>query len=330
MEGDFCFDDYIRTWSPSPPPQDSQVGLHNSSANPDEDHPTSQATDPQVGLHNSSANPDEDHPTSQATDPQPPISQAADPQVGLHGDYVDSAQGLPITQATDSQPPTSQAADPQVGLHGGYVDSAQGLYITQATDPQPTISQANNPQPPISQATNPQVGPHNSSANLAQNPPITAVIAGLHQAWLARYRSHESEFRRAHNSRERAFICASRRTGRDISIRMQSARNASKCHYFNTGRWFKFNEDDVRNCRDFNTTFELPGYWDEEIQPPTTWNSTWPPPKYATDWDMKPALPPPIPYEGFQKTQVKPENVVLAVRGGNPRPTGPPPGYEFG
>ncbi|EFE37378.1 hypothetical protein TRV_07964 [Trichophyton verrucosum HKI 0517] len=293
MEGEFRFEDYIRTWSPSPPPQDSQVGLHNSSANPDEGHPT-----------------------SQATDPQPPTSQAADPQVGLHGYCVDSAQGLPITQATNPQPHISQATDPQ-------------LPISQATNPQPSIIQATNPQPPISQATNPQVGPHNSSANSAQGPPITAVIAGIHQGWMARYRSHESEFRRAHNSRERAFICASRRTGRDISIRMQSARNASKCHYFNTGRWFKFNEDDVRNCRDFDITFELPAYWDEEIQPPTTWNSTWPPPKYATDWDMKPTLPPPIPLEAFQKMQVNAENVVLAVRGGNPRPTGPPPGYEF-
>ncbi|KMQ41326.1 hypothetical protein HL42_7984 [Trichophyton rubrum] len=110
---------------------------------------------------------------------------------------------------------------------------------------------------------------------------------------------------------------------------MESARNASKCHYFNTGCWLKFNEDDVRNCRDYENTFELPDYWNEEILPPTTWKSTWPAPKYATGWYTQPTLPPPIPKANFQKLKVEDDAVLPVVLSGTPCPTGPPPGYEF-
>ncbi|KAM5452792.1 hypothetical protein MaudCBS49596_003098 [Microsporum audouinii] len=65
--------------------------------------------------------------------------------------------------------------------------------------------------------------------------------------------------------RESAFLSAARRTDRSLEDRLASAKNASKCHYANTGSWFVVTREAILNNDEFEETPHKPDYGDEPI-----------------------------------------------------------------
>ncbi|EGD96830.1 hypothetical protein TESG_04260 [Trichophyton tonsurans CBS 112818] len=251
-------------------------------------------------------------PNNQHSHTVDPSRLSLDPQVSPNNQHSHLSNGLPSQAPLDSRVgPNNQYANPVNRLPPQPLDHEAAIQRIFAN-----LAASLSLPPP----QNPQAGLNGG------HPPAPGLPA--HVTGASGHNNHEREFEIAHRSRERAFICASRRKDRCLSIRMQSARNASKCHYFNTGCWFIINEDHARDGNDFDITYKLPDYWNEEIPPPTTWNSTWPAPRYATDWYKQPKQSPPIPTTTRQQRNgVKPENLVEEDTTGIPRPTRPPRDY---